>query len=74
MATKKPSKPKTKAKDKTLPPRGVPTDVEISDVLDICTQAIDEGITRHSGMTYESGVKAAIDWLRGDVDTSPFED
>lgn len=42
-----------------------PTNDEIDDVIDWCLEAEESG-TNYSGMTYEQGVRVAIDWMRGD--------
>ena len=41
-----------------------PTKNEIDDVLDWCVEAEETG-TKYGGMTYEQGVRAAIDWMQG---------
>ena len=38
------------------------TDKEIEDLVDKCFDAESEG-SKYSGMTYEQGIRAAIDWL-----------
>lgn len=42
----------------------MPTQNEIDDVIEWCLEA-DETGTNYSGMTYEQGVQAAIDWMQG---------
>jgi len=49
----------------------IPTEQEINTVLDKCADGM-EG-SAYPGMSYEDGVKYAIDWVRGDGD-NPFED
>lgn len=41
-----------------------PTQDEINDVLDWCMEAEETG-TNYSGMTYEQGVQAALEWIEG---------
>jgi hypothetical protein len=41
----------------------VRTEEEIEKILDICSDAKQEGSTRYPGMDYEDGVAAAIRWL-----------
>lgn len=43
-----------------------PTDDEIDTVLNACLEAEDEGCSIYPGMSYEQGVAAALNWLRGD--------
>jgi hypothetical protein len=40
-----------------------PTDAEINDVLNECNDNIDSGKRKYPGMSYEDGVKAALEWL-----------
>lgn len=50
-----------------------PTDEQIDEVLNQCMEQFDKGGSRWAGMTYEQGVKAAIDWMLGEGD-NPMED
>jgi hypothetical protein len=43
-----------------------PTNDEIDDVLNACLEAEDEGTRIYPGMSYEQGVMAALNWMRGD--------
>jgi len=43
-----------------------PTQNEIDDVLNTCMEAEDDGRSIYPGMSYEQGVLAAINWMRGD--------
>lgn len=45
-----------------------PSDQEINNMLDIALESIDSGETRFRNMTYEEGVRDAIDWMRGEGD------
>lgn len=61
MATKKPAKP------------ALPSDDDIADVVNACAEAENGGTSKYPGMSYEQGVKAAIQWLEGDG-PNPMED
>ena len=52
------------------------TDAEIEDLLEQCWEAENEGKTKYRGMTYEQGIKAAINWLldTGYDDYHPLND
>ena len=50
----------------------VRTDQEISEVIGWCFEANDNG-TYYSGMSYEDGIRAAIDWITGVSDDSPVQ-
>ncbi|MHA1962928.1 MAG: hypothetical protein ACW99U_22290 [Candidatus Thorarchaeota archaeon] len=52
----------------------VPTDAEIDDVLSKCFDEMENGSTKYSGMTYEEGVVAALDWAFGTSDADPMMD
>lgn len=43
----------------------VPTENEINNVLNECMEKEELGETRYPGMTYEQGVKAALEWEQG---------
>lgn len=43
----------------------VPTQEEINNVINWCMSSENEGYTHYPGMTYEQGVRAAIDWMEG---------
>lgn len=49
------------------------TEQEINEVLDACVEQEEIGESRWPGMTYEQGVKAAIEWLQG-YGENPMED
>lgn len=49
------------------------TNKEINEQLDRATEGINEG-TKFHGMSYEDGVRAAIDWMLGNVEEKPMED
>jgi hypothetical protein len=46
---------------------------EIYDEIDRATDKQDSGEGFH-GMTYEDGVKAALEWATGDVEDKPMDD
>ena len=44
----------------------------IEQAVSWCVRGI-HGLTRYPSMSYEQGVRAAIDWLTGDDDAAPDE-
>lgn len=42
-----------------------PEEKEIDAVLNECAESEEQGESKYPGMTYEQGVKAAIEWLQG---------
>lgn len=50
-----------------------PSDEEISQVLNECMEAEDEGSSQWPGMSYEQGVAAAVRWMLGEGD-NPMTD
>lgn len=42
-----------------------PSENEIDDVLNQCIESEENGESRWPGMTYEQGVKAALEWMQG---------
>jgi hypothetical protein len=50
-----------------------PTADELNDERDTASLSAAEGTTRFPGMTYEEGVKSALDWVLGDTDIKPTE-
>ena len=49
-------------------------ETSIDDLLQECSDNESKGTSKFSGMTYEQGIIAAIDWLVGTVDANPMED
>ena len=49
------------------------TDEEIEEQIDKATEWINKGQTAVSGMTYEEGVRSALDWAIGNMDEKPIE-
>ena len=45
---------------------------EVDEQIDKAQQAIESGEGYH-GMGYEEGVKAALEWVMGDIDEEPIE-
>ncbi|MBO5602923.1 MAG: hypothetical protein J5957_10060 [Prevotella sp.] len=43
----------------------VPTENEINNVLNECSEREELGETKYPGKTYEEGVKAALEWAQG---------
>lgn len=52
----------------------VRTEKEINQLLNECAEAEDMGTTKFPGMTYEQGIKEAIEWLSGDSNCYPLTD
>ena len=50
-----------------------PTQDEIDEVRNKCSEAADEGRSQFNFMTYEQGVEAGIRWMQG-TDPNPLED
>jgi len=46
---------------------------EIDDVLNKCLEAEDAGQSVYPGMTYEQGVKVALEWVQGETDEAPLD-
>lgn len=47
---------------------------EIYDQLDQANSNIDEGTSAFSGMTYEEGVKAALEWILNKDSDAPMDE
>nr|DAL13620.1 MAG TPA_asm: hypothetical protein [Caudoviricetes sp.] len=47
---------------------------EIWDLLNQCSEAEETGSSQYPGMSYEGGIKAAIEWITGDVDIHPLNE
>lgn len=50
-----------------------PSQDDIDDVLNRCSEATDDGRSIFPGMSYEQGVEAAIRWMQGDG-SNPLDD
>ena len=51
-----------------------PIDKDIEKIIDECRDLIDKGKSKFRGMTYEEGVKAALEWVTGMDVPDPMED
>ena len=51
----------------------VRTKEEIDEVMNLSFEQIEHG-TKWHGMTYEEGVRAAIEWILGETDDNPMLD
>lgn len=45
---------------------------EIWDLLNQCADAEETGSSKYPGMSYEQGIKAAIEWIIGDINNHPI--
>lgn len=50
------------------------TDAEVNELVDKCADAENNGTTRYPGMTYEQGIRAALEWVTGSQDGHPLEE
>ncbi len=50
------------------------TEQEIDDLLNECIESEETGGSKYPGMTYEQGIKAAIEWITGEINDNPMED
>ena len=46
----------------------------INQLMNECVEAEEMGTTKFPGMTYEQGLKDAIEWLCGDSNCYPLDD
>jgi predicted secreted Zn-dependent protease len=46
---------------------------EVDDLLNKCSDQINDGGSKYPGMTYEQGIEAAIRWLTDDQWENPLE-
>ena len=51
-----------------------PTDEEIEEQLAQADEQVEKGASKWSGMTYEQGVSATIQWMQGSGDPPMDED
>lgn len=47
---------------------------EVDEQLNLAMEAVDRGRSKWPGMSYEDGVRAALNWMTGDDETPPMED
>jgi hypothetical protein len=52
----------------------VRTDDEINGVIDAANDAINEHGSKFPGMSFEDGVKHALEWVTGETDENPMEE
>lgn len=52
----------------------VRSEQEVWDLLNQCADAENTGISNYPGMSYEQGIKAAIEWITGDVKDHPINE
>ncbi len=52
----------------------VKSDEEINDLIQRCMDAESAGTTKYFGLTYEQGVKSALDWVTGNDDIHPLDE
>lgn len=45
----------------------------IDNLLNFCAHQEENGETLYPGMTYEEGVKTALEWVMGDIEDHPTE-
>lgn len=50
-----------------------PSEEAMDEVLNQCVESEEEGASKWPGMTYEQGVKAALEWVQG-YGANPMED
>lgn len=50
------------------------TEQEIWDLLNQCAEAEETGSSIYPGMSYEQGIKAAIEWITGDTNNHPINE
>lgn len=50
------------------------TDAQIDAVLNQAMEISDSGLRAYPGMTYEDGVRAALDWVTGQSDDEVFDE
>lgn len=50
------------------------TEEEVNEVIDKASEQESKGRSRWPGMTYEQGVRNALDWILGNSDDNPMED
>lgn len=46
---------------------------EIDALINACSEILDSDGSKFPGMSYEDGVRAAIEWIVGDDDANPLE-
>ena len=62
-----------KPEDKRENMMSEPTKNEVNSVIDRCTDAESKGTSSYPSMSYEEGVKAALERMNGDSDEPPLD-
>jgi hypothetical protein len=52
----------------------VRTSEEVDSVINQAADQIIRGCSKFSGMSYEEGVRTALEWITGDIDDDPMND
>ena len=52
--------------------KSTPSDEAVAQVVADCLDQTDKGGSRFFGMSYEDGVIAALDWVKGNTDDHPY--
>lgn len=47
---------------------------EVYNLLNQCVESEETGVSKYPGMTYEQGVRDALDWMLDSSQDSPLED
>lgn len=50
------------------------TQEEIHRQVELANEQIDQNTSKYFGMTYEEGVRDALEWMTGELDEKPMED
>lgn len=50
------------------------TQEQIDEVRNRAIEQIDKGGSKYPGMSYEDGIREALDWVSGDSDEAPLSD
>lgn len=51
-----------------------PSKIEIEEQVDIALVYVNKGESKFPGMTYEDGIRNALEWVLGYSDVAPMED
>lgn len=49
------------------------TNEEIEEMINLATERINSGENCMNGMTYEEGVKTALEWVLGEIEEEPLD-
>jgi hypothetical protein len=47
---------------------------EVYEQIDKAGELINDEVSMYSGMSYEQGVRDALEWILGDIDDAPMDD